>query len=94
TYFDIKMESKIYHSNIQGVHSAKAIINYILKNGDYISKYKINNLLIAQKVIEKDIGEGGVLNDDDLPIEDIVLQLSNEKLSKQKRDEIFFNSEL
>ncbi|CAG8831477.1 18125_t:CDS:1, partial [Gigaspora rosea] len=48
-------DETIYQPNIQGVQSTKAVINYILKHGDYISKYKINNLQIAQIIIEKKI---------------------------------------
>jgi predicted nucleic acid-binding protein len=58
TFFDIKTETTIEHPNIQGVRSTKAVIDYILKHGDYISKYKIDNLKIAQKVIEKEIQNG------------------------------------
>ncbi|RIB29090.1 Geminivirus Rep catalytic domain-containing protein [Gigaspora rosea] len=58
TLFDIKLEDEtIYHPNIQGVRSTKAVIDYILKHDDYISKYKIDNLQIAQIIIEKEIKE-------------------------------------
>ncbi|CAG8779130.1 19247_t:CDS:2, partial [Cetraspora pellucida] len=58
TFFDIKIDDIIYHPNIQGVRSPKQVEDYILKNRDYISKYKIDNLKIAQKVIERKIKEG------------------------------------
>ncbi|CAG8503664.1 12679_t:CDS:2 [Gigaspora margarita] len=57
----------IYYPNIQGVQSTKAIINYILKSGDYISKYKIDNLQIAQITIEKEIKEGQYITNIQLP---------------------------
>jgi hypothetical protein len=59
SFFDIKTETTtLYHPNIQSVRSTKAVIDYILKHGDYISKYKIDNLKVAQKVIEREIKEG------------------------------------
>ncbi|CAG8700105.1 10556_t:CDS:1, partial [Cetraspora pellucida] len=48
----------IYYPNIQGVRCTKQVEDYILKNGDYISKYKIDKLKIAQQVIERKIKEG------------------------------------
>ncbi|CAG8854558.1 34794_t:CDS:1, partial [Gigaspora margarita] len=57
TYFDIKLDGTVFHPNIQGVRLSKCVIDYILKHGDYISKYKINNLQIAQIIIEKEIKE-------------------------------------
>ncbi|KAF0342965.1 putative replication associated protein [Gigaspora margarita] len=48
----------VFHPNSQGVRSSKCVIDYILKHGDYISKYKIDNLQIAQIIIEKEIKEG------------------------------------
>ncbi|CAG8763259.1 12727_t:CDS:2, partial [Gigaspora rosea] len=48
-------DGTIYHPNIQEVRSTKAIIDYILKHSNYISKYKIDNLQIVQIIIEKEI---------------------------------------
>ncbi|CAG8677360.1 14564_t:CDS:2, partial [Dentiscutata erythropus] len=58
TFFDIKTQESLYHPNIQGVRSTKSVIDYILKFGDYISKYKIDNLKVAQTVIKREIEEG------------------------------------
>ncbi|RIB05626.1 hypothetical protein C2G38_2280040 [Gigaspora rosea] len=67
TFFDIKLEDEtIYHPNIQGVRSTKAVIDYILKHADYISKYKIDNLQIAQIIIEKEIKEGRYITNNKL----------------------------
>ncbi|RIB25199.1 Geminivirus Rep catalytic domain-containing protein [Gigaspora rosea] len=67
TFFDIKLEDKtIYHPNIQEVRSSKAVIDYILKHDDYISKYKIDNLQIAQIIIEKEIKEGRYITNNKL----------------------------
>ncbi|CAG8495013.1 7134_t:CDS:2 [Gigaspora margarita] len=47
----------VFYPNIQEVRSSKYVIDYILKHGDYIFKYKIDNLQIAQIIIEKEIKE-------------------------------------
>ena len=44
-------------SAIQGVRSARKVEDYILKDSNYISKYKIDNFKIAQKVIKRKIKE-------------------------------------
>ncbi|CAG8704449.1 13712_t:CDS:2, partial [Gigaspora rosea] len=59
-------DETIYHPNIQGVRSTKAVIDYILKHADYISKYKIDNLQIAQIIIEKEIKEGRYITNNKL----------------------------
>ncbi|RIB03439.1 hypothetical protein C2G38_2225033 [Gigaspora rosea] len=59
-------DETIYHPNIQGVRLSKAVIDYILKHGDYISKYKIDNLQIAQIIIEKEIKESRYITNNKL----------------------------
>lgn len=48
--FDIKLEGKTYHPNMQGVRSWKNVIKYVTKDGNYVTNY-------TKEVIDKIVND-------------------------------------